>query len=115
MNKEEIGNIKADLEKIIFYNNLFSSSLNAIFSKLDVAHKFLEDKIKAYDICSEWDAEALRDLSTLRAIKFYLDDLSNEWNDVKKRQDEVMNQALYILDQPYKIPEDLMKELWEKI
>lgn len=115
MDKVEKDNIKADLEKIVFYNGLFNSSLNTIFGKLDVAHKFLEDKIKAYDICSEWDAEALRDLSTLRAMAFYLDDLANEWNEVKKRQDEVMNQLLYTLDQPYRIPSDLMKELWEKI
>lgn len=115
MDKTEKDNIKADLEKIVFKNNLFNSSLNTIFGKLDVAHKFLEDKIKAYDICSEWDAEALRDLSTLRAIMFYLDDLSNEWNAVKGRQEEVMNQLLYVLDQPYKIPVDLMKKLWEEI
>ena len=45
MNEEEKGNIRADLEKIVFQNNLFNSSLNTIFEKLHTAHEFLENKI----------------------------------------------------------------------
>lgn len=115
MNEKEKGNIRADLEKIVFQNNLFNSSLNTIFEKLHTAHEFLENKIKMYEICTDWDAEALRDLSTLGAMKAFINNLTNECDTIKGRQDELMNVVLYVIEQPYKVPNDLMKELWEKI
>ena len=115
MNEEGKGNIRADLEKIVFQNNLFNSSLNTIFEKLHTAHEFLENKIKMYEMCTDWDAEALRDLSTLGAMKAFINNLTNEWDTLKNRQDELMNVLLYVIEQPYKVPNDLMKELREKI
>lgn len=115
MNEREKETIREDLNGVIVANELFNISLKTIFNRLHTAYDFLNNKMKIYENCSDWDAEALRDLSTLGALRAYIDDLSNEWDNLKGRQDDVINKLLYILEQPYKVPEDLMKELLEKI